>query len=46
MRFEPTAQPDVGKPQLIRCMLYADMNMVRARVVKHPRQWPFADITR
>jgi len=26
---------------LIRCMLCIDMNMVRAGVVKHPRQWPF-----
>ena len=26
---------------LISCMLYVDMNMVRAGVVKHPRQWPF-----
>jgi putative transposase len=26
---------------LIRCMLYIDMNMVRAGAVNHPRQWPF-----
>jgi len=26
---------------LIRCMLYIDMNMVRAGVVTHPRQWLF-----
>ena len=26
---------------LIRCMVYIDMNMVRAGVVNHPRQWPF-----
>ena len=26
---------------LIQCMMYIDMNMVRAGVVKHPREWPF-----
>ena len=26
---------------LIRCMVYIDLNMVRAGVVKHPRDWPF-----
>jgi putative transposase len=26
---------------LLRCMLYIDLNMVRAGVVEHPRQWPF-----
>ena len=27
---------------LLRCMLYIDLNMVRAGVVDHPRQWPFS----
>jgi REP element-mobilizing transposase RayT len=27
---------------LIRCMVYIDMNMVRAGVVKHPKEWPFS----
>jgi len=26
---------------LIKCMVYIDMNMVRAGVVNHPRQWPY-----
>jgi putative transposase len=26
---------------LAKCMVYIDMNMVRAGVVKHPKQWPF-----
>lgn len=26
---------------LLKCMLYIDLNMVRAVVVKHPREWPF-----
>ena len=26
---------------LIRCMVYIDLNMVRAGVVKHPEDWPF-----
>jgi putative transposase len=26
---------------LLRCMLYIDLNMVRAGVVDHPRDWPF-----
>ena len=26
---------------LIRCMIYIDLNMVRAGVVKHPEDWPF-----
>ncbi|MEW6079090.1 MAG: transposase [Thermodesulfobacteriota bacterium] len=25
---------------LLRCMIYIDLNMVRARVVDHPAQWP------
>jgi len=27
---------------LIRCLTYIDLNMVRAGVVKHPSEWPFA----
>ena len=27
---------------LIQCMVYMDMNMVRAGVVKHPSVWPFS----
>ena len=26
---------------LIRCMVYMDLNMVRAGVIKHPAEWPF-----
>jgi putative transposase len=26
---------------LIRCMVYIDLNMVRAGVVEHPKEWPF-----
>ncbi len=26
---------------LLNCMVYIDTNMVRARVVTHPREWPF-----
>lgn len=26
---------------LMNCMVYIDMNMVRARVVSHPKDWPF-----
>jgi putative transposase len=26
---------------LMRCMVYIDMNMVRAGVVKHPQEWPY-----
>lgn len=26
---------------LIRCMIYVDMNMVRAGVVQHPAEWPY-----
>jgi putative transposase len=28
---------------LAKCMLYIDMNMVRAGVVRHPVEWPFCD---
>lgn len=26
---------------LLQCLVYIDLNMVRAGVVKHPSQWPF-----
>ena len=26
---------------LIQCLLYMDLNMVRAGVVRHPSEWPF-----
>ena len=26
---------------LLRCLVYIDLNMVRAKVVNHPSQWPF-----
>ena len=26
---------------LIQCLIYIDMNMVRAGVVKHPNEWPY-----
>jgi putative transposase len=26
---------------LVRCMVYIDLNMVRAGVVQHPSEWPF-----
>ncbi len=31
---------------LFKCMVYIDMNMVRAGVVKHPAEWPFVVIKR
>ena len=36
-RYHATAV-DVDE-HLVRCLVYIDMNMVRARVVKHPREW-------
>jgi REP element-mobilizing transposase RayT len=27
---------------LIQCMIYIDLNMVRAGVVNHPSEWPFS----
>jgi putative transposase len=29
-------------PHLIQCMVYIDLNMVRAGVVTHPLEWPFS----
>ena len=38
-RYHATAvQDDI---HLIRCMVYIDLNMVRAGVVSHPSEWPF-----
>jgi len=38
-RYHATAvQDDI---HLIRCMVYIDLNMVRAGVVSHPTEWPF-----
>jgi REP element-mobilizing transposase RayT len=38
-RYHATAvQDDI---HLIRCMLYIDLNMVRAGVASHPSEWPF-----
>jgi putative transposase len=30
---------------LTRCLIYMDLNMVRASVVEHPSQWPFSGYT-
>ncbi len=30
-----------GEKHLHQCMVYIDLNMVRARVVNHPADWPF-----
>jgi len=30
---------------LIQCMIYIDLNMVRAGVVNHPSEWPFSGYT-
>lgn len=38
-RFHATAIEN--GPRLKRCLTYIDMNMVRAGVVAHPRDWPF-----
>jgi putative transposase len=38
-RYHATAIED--GPQLATCLTYIDMNMVRARVVAHPRDWPW-----
>ena len=39
-RYHATAVED-GE-HLLRCLVYIDLNMVRAGVVKHPGQWPFS----
>ena len=38
-RYHATAVQD--DDHLIRCMVYIDLNMVRAGVVSHPSEWPF-----
>jgi len=38
-RYHATAVE--GNEHLIHCMIYIDMNMVRAGVVSHPKEWPF-----
>ena len=38
-RYHATAVE--GGEHLAQCMVYIDMNMVRAGVVKHPREWRF-----
>lgn len=38
-RYHATAIGD--GVELARCLTYIDMNMVRAGVVAHPREWPF-----
>ena len=39
-RYHATAVKS-GK-HLIQCMVYIDLNMVRAGVVQHPAEWPFS----
>ena len=38
-RFHPTLIENGD--HLSQCLFYLDMNMVRAKVVKHPSEWPF-----
>jgi hypothetical protein len=38
-RYHATAVE--GDEHLTQCMVYMDMNMVRAGVVSHPEEWPF-----
>ena len=38
-RYHATAVE--GDSHLVRCMVYVDLNMVRAGVVTHPSEWPF-----
>jgi putative transposase len=39
-RYHATAV-ETGK-HLIQCLVYMDLNMVRAGVVRHPSEWPFS----
>lgn len=39
-RYHATAIED--SDHLLRCIVYIDLNMVRAGVVKHPSDWPFS----
>ena len=38
-RYHATAVE--GDSHLVRCMVYVDLNMVRAGIVKHPSEWVF-----
>jgi putative transposase len=31
-----------AEKHLLRCLVYIDLNMVRAGVVNHPSEWPFS----
>jgi putative transposase len=31
-----------SETHLLQCMIYIDLNMLRAGVVKHPKEWPFS----
>lgn len=39
-RYHATAIEE--EKHLLRCLVYIDLNMVRAGVVKHPSEWPFS----
>ena len=39
-RYHATAVE--GGSHLIKCLVYIDLNMVRAGVVQHPSEWPFS----
>ena len=39
-RYHATAIEDGD--HLIRCLVYIDLNMVRAGVVRHPSEWPYS----
>ena len=39
-RYHATAVEDGD--HLIQCLVYIDLNMVRAGVVKHPAEWPYS----
>ena len=38
-RYHATAVE--SEQHLLRCLVYIDLNMVRAGVVSHPKEWPF-----
>ena len=38
-RYHATAVE--GGDHLLQCLVYIDLNMVRAGVVRHPSEWPF-----
>jgi len=43
-RFNGVNYPSMPKREflLIKCIVYIDLNMVRAGVVKHPSEWPYS----